>query len=105
MTKKQKLADKIRTAVQFLKRDVWQIPLKDLPPRKSFLIKQLRIFILAFRGFLEDELHIRASSLTYYTLLATVPVVAMAFGIAKGFGLEAFVENQLREILTGREEV
>lgn len=105
MIKKLKLTERIKKGVYFLQREVWQIPLKDLPPRKSFLIKQLRIFILAFRGFREDELHIRASSLTYYTLLATVPVVAMAFGIAKGFGLEAFVESQLREVFTGREEV
>ncbi|MFN2395006.1 MAG: YihY/virulence factor BrkB family protein [Bacteroidales bacterium] len=105
MTKKERLLERIRKGMHFLQRDVWQIPLKDLPPRKSFLIKQLRIFILALRGFQEDELHIRASSLTYYTLLATVPIVAMAFGIAKGFGLEAFVETQLREVFTGREEV
>jgi membrane protein len=50
----------------------------------------LRIFILAFRGFKEDDLHLRASALTYYSLLAIVPVVAMGFGIAKGFGLEGF---------------
>lgn len=96
---------RLREAVNFVERDVWKIPLKDLPPRKSFLIKQLRIFILAFRGFKEDVLHLRASALTYYTLLAIVPVVAMAFGIAKGFGLEAFVERQLREVFVGREEV
>jgi membrane protein len=105
MSRKQQIIKKIKETINFLQRDIWQMPLKDLPPRKSFLIKQLRIFILAFRGFREDELHIRASSLTYYTLLAIVPVVAMAFGIAKGFGLEAFLENQLREVFTGREEV
>jgi membrane protein len=81
------------------------MPLKDLPRGKSFVIKQLRIFILAFRGFVEEELLIRASALTYYTLLAIVPIVAMGFGIAKGFGLEAFLEKQLREVFTGREEV
>lgn len=96
---------KIREAVNFVERDVWKIPLKDLPPRRSFIIRQLRIFILALRGFREDGLHLRASSLTYYTLLAIVPVVAMGFGIAKGFGLEAFMEKQLREVFTGREEV
>ncbi len=105
MTKKDSFIERVKRWIHFLQRDVWQIPLKELPPRKSFLIKQLRIFILALRGFREDELHIRASSLTYYTLLATVPVVAMAFGIAKGFGLEAFVEVQLREVFAGREEV
>ncbi|MFP4289944.1 MAG: YihY/virulence factor BrkB family protein [Bacteroidota bacterium] len=105
MSRKQQLIKKIKEAVDFLQRDIWQMPLKDLPSRKSYLIRQLRIFILAFRGVREDELQIRASSLTYYTLLSIVPVVAMAFGIAQGFGLEAFLEDQLREVFTGREEV
>ena len=105
MGKRKNVLDKVKIAMDFVERDVWKIPLKDLPPRRSFLIKQLRIFILALRGFKEDDLLLRASALTYYTLLAIVPVVAMAFGIAKGFGLEAFMENQLREIFTGREEV
>lgn len=105
MSRKEQLIKKVKDTIHFLERDIWQIPLKDLPARKSFLIRQLRIFILAFRGFKDNSLVIRASSLTYYTLLAIVPVVAMAFGIAKGFGLEAFLENQLREVFTGREEV
>ncbi len=105
MSRKQQLLSKIRQGINFLERDVWKIPLKDLPPHKSFIIKQLRVFILAFRGFTEDELHVRASALTYYTLLAIVPVVAMGFGIAKGFGLESFLETQLREVFVGREEV
>jgi len=105
MTRKATIKEKLAQAIKFVERDVWKIPLKDLPPRKSFVIKQLRIFILAFRGFKEDLLHLRASSLTYYSLLAIVPVVAMGFGIAKGFGLEAYLERQLREVFTGREEV
>jgi len=105
MNRKEKIVARIKQAINFVERDVWKIPLKDLPPRKSFVIKQLRIFILAFRGFQEDDLHLRASALTYYSLLAIVPVVALAFGIAKGFGLEAYMEDQLRDVFTGREEV
>ncbi len=105
MNRREKIMAWVKEATNFIERDVWKIPLKDLPPRKSFLIKQLRIFILAFRGFKEDALHLRASALTYYTLLAIVPVVAMGFGIAKGFGLEAFLDRQLKEAFTGREDV
>jgi membrane protein len=96
---------KIKSTSNFLEKEIWVIPLKDLPPRKKFVIKLLRIFMLAFRKFNEDELFIRASALTYYTLLAIVPFVAMGFGIAKGFGLEQFLEKQLREVFVGREEV
>lgn len=105
MSRIQNIFHKLKTLIQYLDRDLWKIPLKDLSPRKTFLIKQLRIIMLAFRGFSEDELQVRASALTYYTLLAIVPVVAMGFGIAKGFGLEMFLERQLREVFTGRDEI
>ncbi len=36
--------------------------------------------------------------------LSIVPLVAMAFGIAKGFGLEALLEKQLLEKMAGQEK-
>jgi membrane protein len=102
---RKRIGKKVKTARNFFEKELWEIPLKDLPARKSFFIKQLRIFIIAIQGFRDDQLLIRASALTYYTLLAVVPIVAMAFGIAKGFGLEQYMEEQLRDVFTGREEV
>lgn len=91
--------------IKFVTTDIWRIRLKDLPRKKSFLIKQLRTVLLAVRGFDEDKCLLRASSLTFYTLLSIVPVVAMAFGIAKGFGFENYFEKQLYENLPGQETV
>ena len=34
-----------------------------------------------------------------------VPVVAMAFGIAKGFGFDGMLEKQILEGMQGQEEV
>ena len=79
----------------FIKNDIWRIRSKNLPGKKYFLIKHLRIVILAIRGFDEDKCLLRASSLTFYSLLSIVPVAAMAFGIAKGFGFEKILEKQL----------
>jgi membrane protein len=72
---------------------IWHTPLSELSRRKSFLIKQLRIIVLAARGFLEDKVQIRASALTLYTLLSILPVIAIAFAIAKGFGLDQNLES------------
>jgi membrane protein len=79
--------------------------LRNLPRNKSFLIKQLRVVLLALRGFDENKCQLKASALTFYSLLAIVPVLAMAFGIAEGFRLRETLEEQLREKLTGQEEV
>ena len=91
--------------INFIKKDIWRIRLKKLSRRKSFLIKQARVILLAFRGFDEDKCQLRASALTFYSLLSIVPVVAMGFGIAKGFGFEKLLETQLLGRFPGQEEV
>ncbi|MHC4691410.1 MAG: YihY/virulence factor BrkB family protein [Planctomycetota bacterium] len=88
-----------------LKTDIWRISLKSYPRPKSFLIRQLRTIALAVRGFDEDKCKFRASALTFYTLLSIVPIFAMMFGIAKGFGIQRRVEVQLMEKMKGQEEV
>lgn len=95
----------ISKIIKYLKDDIWRIRLSDLPKKKSFLIKQIRIVLLAFRGFDEDRCSLRASALTFYSLLSVVPAVALAFGIAKGFGMQKLLEKELLESMKGHEEV
>jgi membrane protein len=102
---RQDIRDVIARFFAFIRVDIWRMRLADLPFGKSFLIKQLRIIILAIRGYDEDRCLLRASSLTFYTLLSIVPIVAMFFGIAKGFGFENRLAKELVEKFPGQEEV
>ena len=95
----------LSTVIEFLKNDIWRIQERNLSRSKAFLIRQLRILVLALRGIAEDKCQLRASALTVYSLLSVVPVFAMLFGIAKGFGFEKTLESQLLERLEGQEEV
>ena len=72
---------------------------------RFFLIRQIRIIILAFRGFIEDRVSMRASALTFYTLLSVVPIAAMAFGVAKGFGFESKMRDFIIDNFKGQEDV
>lgn len=91
--------------INFIKIDIWRMRIKNLSRGKSFLVKQLRVILAALKGFNEDKCQLRASALTFYSLLSIVPVVAMLFGIAKGFGLEKMLEDKILENLPGQEEV
>ena len=82
----------------FFKTGVWEIQLKNLPPIQAFSVKYLRIILLASRGFMRDNCQKTASVLTYFSLLNVVPVVAVAFAMAKGFGLEKLIEKQILEM-------
>jgi membrane protein len=64
----------------------------------------LRVLTVAVHEFFRDQCMLRASALTFYTLLSIVPVLAVIFGIAKGFGLEKILERELLEQLSGQEQ-
>ena len=85
--------------------DIWRIQIERQPTYKKWVLKIVRIFIITFSEFKKDRVHEKASNLTYFSLLSIVPVIAMAFGISKGFGLEDLLEKELGTFFKGQEEV
>lgn len=80
--------------LKFFKQELWLHPPGGSSLR-SFLHSFLRVIISAAKGFSSDECFLKASALTYYSLLSIVPVLAVAFGIAKGFGFEHRLEEEV----------
>ncbi|MFT4736627.1 MAG: membrane protein [Cyclobacteriaceae bacterium] len=89
---------------KFVEIDIWRVKISTLPRSKAFLYQQIRIWIIALAEFKKDKIVDKASALTYFSLLSIVPVIAMAFGIAKGFGLEDRLEKELDVLLFGGQE-
>lgn len=83
---------------------IWQLRLEDLPRWKAAPVRALRALAVAVTEFFADQCALRASALTFYTLLSVVPVFAVIFGIAKGFGLEQLLEKELMEQMAGQEQ-
>jgi hypothetical protein len=71
LASKQRIGDQISHFFSFIQVDIWRIRLADLPFGKSFLIKQLRMIILAFRGYDEDRCLLRASAGIFFDILYT----------------------------------
>ena len=95
----------IQKAKTFLTTDVWRMRDDELPRGKAMGLLSIRVLLQAFKGFSEDKCSLSASALTFFTLLSIVPLFAMAFGIAQGFGLEQLLEDQISAQIQGQEEV
>lgn len=95
----------IKKLLNFIEHDIWRFRGVSLRGRRGFALRTLRIFILSFREFTSDKCSLRASALTFYSLLSIVPVFAMAFGVAKGFGMEKILKEKLLENTQGQQEV
>jgi len=95
----------VKRLIRFLQREAWEIPSEDLSGIRAVRVKFLRIVILSVRGFHRDDCLFRASALTFYSLLSIVPLFAMAFGLAKGFGFESTLQRQILERFQGQEAI
>ncbi|WP_445369618.1 YihY/virulence factor BrkB family protein [Methylomonas sp. BW4-1] len=82
---------------KFIQEDIWLLHENKLPVFQEKIIKSIKITLLSLQGFGRDLCLLRASALTLYSILSIVPVIAMLFGIAKGFGFEKMLEQQLLE--------
>ncbi|MDR1672865.1 MAG: YihY/virulence factor BrkB family protein [Bacteroidales bacterium] len=100
-----KIKNIILRAIRFIKNDVWSVRMDDYSSHIAFFLKLLRIILVALRRFFEDKVQLRASGLTFYSLLALVPILAMGFGISKGFGLDKELERYLMDNFKGQQEV
>ena len=88
----------------FFATGLWEMRLDTLPAWKAAGVRLLRVLTVAVSEFLRDDCGLRAASLTFYTLLSVVPILGVAFGIAKGFGLEKLLEQQLQAQMAGQTE-
>jgi membrane protein len=89
----------------FFKEEVWSHDLTSKSRRRIFLIRQLRIYILAFKGFFEDRATVKAASLTYFTMLSIVPIFAIAFAVARNFGFEGVLHRFINNNMQDQQEI
>ncbi len=81
---------------RFLSHDVWYIgrPGEEVP--SGFIIKQVRVAILLVSNVIEGSLMLRASALTFATILSIVPFLAIMFAVIQTFNLAEGITEELR---------
>lgn len=57
------------------------------------------------KHFFKDDCYNKASALTYYTILAIVPTLALFLGIAKGFGIDQYLEKEIQESFSQQKDI
>lgn len=78
---------------------------KKLKAFGTFIVRSYRILWNSALAFSRNEDSLKASALTFYTLISIVPFLAVTFGIATGFGFEQFLENEIKSYFKEQEEV
>ena len=83
----RKLFNALERGKQFVTHDVWQIGLPGEQPPHGLIIKQVRVAVLLVKGIIDETLLLRASALTFATMLFLVPFLTIMFYCIQTFNL------------------
>lgn len=89
----------ITTLVRFLRHDLWHVQRHNTTALAYYCCSLLKKLLLAVEFFTTRRVIDMAAALTYSTLLALVPILAVVFGVARGFGYNKYIEVWFRELL------
>ena len=81
----------------FLTKDIWSFDLSKKGPLRRAIGNTVKVIVIAVRTFLDDKIMSRAAALTYSTLFAIVPILALIFAVARGFGFENVLNTLIDE--------
>ncbi len=85
----QRLSSKATSAWNYFNTGVWS------DPRRKWWINVLRTVNLSMNSFLNRDIQTQACAMTYRTMLAVVPALALFIAIGRGFGIQQILQDEL----------
>lgn len=89
---------------KFLTYDIWRITENEVTKTTYAIYNIIKTIYICITRFAKDRVANKAAALTYSTLLAIVPILAILFAIARGFGFDNLMESQVAKGLGGQNE-
>ncbi len=84
-----RMVAKTEKFVEYCMSGVWS------DPRKTMKVRLIKTINLTVQAFLNRDLQIKSMAITYQTIFAMVPALALLLAISKGFGFQDIVEKEL----------
>ncbi len=93
---------KLKSLQSFLENDIWRVTDDEVSKSRGIFYNAIKIATLSIREFTRGGIMGKASALTFSTLLSIIPILAILFAIARGFGFSNLLEMQFRSSLEGQ---
>ena len=79
--------------------------LRDGGPLLRWLMSAGRKLVLSVMAFFRNQLSDQVYSLSFSTMFAIVPIIAVLLAIARGFGFSDYMEQEVRAFLVSQPQV
>lgn len=95
---KQKGIQRYTSLLRYFTYEIWYERVDLYSYWKRVGISIFKILSISYKKFFKDKCLTRASALSYYSILAVVPILAIAFGVAKGFGMDELLASEINKL-------
>ena len=93
------MIERIKRLWKFISYDIWRVTESEVSKRTFSLYNIIKTTYITIEKFNGQRINSKAAALTYNTLLALIPILALLFAIARGFGFVNIIQSQLFENL------
>ncbi|UUV18191.1 YihY/virulence factor BrkB family protein [Fusobacteria bacterium ZRK30] len=78
---------------------------KQISQSNKLIFKILKLILFTFENYKKSRSDLWSSALTFYSLLTIVPVIAIAFVVTRGFGVEKLIKDELYKTFFLQDEI
>ncbi len=93
-----RLVDKGKSLWEYVSDGVWH------DSRHTLKVNVIKTLNLSIRSFLNSDMQTQACAMTYRTLLAIVPALALLFAIGRGFGFQNMLQDELFHVFPAQKQ-
>ncbi|MBR5735813.1 MAG: YihY/virulence factor BrkB family protein [Bacteroidales bacterium] len=94
-----------RTVTHFLGEGIWNIDIAGLSPKRGLLYKHLKIILITHRHFQSLRCGREAVALSFFTTMATVPLIAVILLVASNFGLLDVLTEMISRLFINNQQM
>lgn len=81
----------------FFKEDIWTMELEELSRAKARFVKYMKVVLITAKTYTHQKIGPQAVALSFFSVMAVVPFMAMMFAVTGGLGLS----DRLKELIYG----
>ena len=86
---------KTHKLINFFAEEIWDLELEELSRAKARFVKYVKVAIITAKTYAQQKIGPQAIALSYFSVMALVPFMAIAFAITGGFGLDGLLKEYL----------
>ena len=90
-----KLSKKASGLKRFFSEEIWELELEELSKARARFIKYVKVAMITAKTYAQQKIGPQAVSLSYFSVMALVPFLAIVFAVTGGLGLD----DMLKELI------